>query len=271
MSIRWFINAFQRPNLIGYNSAMTSRMLCIIAAAVVAGSLGSACTTTPCGAGHREAVNDREGALITYCVSRDGRADGAYSCRLHGKRGAVVGQFNLNDEHGDWYFYGANDELVRIETWKDGVLLATDTKLTDDQPHLRCDAYDIYPKKIELPDLDVGWSQQGDVSVRWYPETEPPQRWQAGRYADGLKQGEWGYWYPTGAKRGSGSFERGLAHGRWVMWNHQGKKLARGTYAHGRLVGGTDVVPAITGAAALNDPECYLLTVEEVRNQLLHR
>lgn len=242
------------------------------------GALVSACdTSTRCGKGRRLAQNDRDGALIEYCIGDYGLAYGAYRCVLHGGLGGVEGEFVANRRVGEWRYLKEGRALVRTETWHDGELVST--VVHDASPHapLACDGKDIYaapPPPIVLSAED--WTtepaadDQGPTSVRWYPGLEPPQRWQEGSYVDGLRHGEWAYYYPTGQERGRGRFARGLPHGPWVLHRLDGKRVT-GRYLNGLLREGVDVVPEITGARGLFDPDAIELSKEEVRRAALPR
>jgi hypothetical protein len=102
-------------------------------------------SSSPCGPGQRHAVNDRDGAKIQYCVRKDdGRAQGLYTCELHGNRGSVIGTFDANFKHGEWQ-YLIGGKKIRIEQWHNDVLKQVKVLGDAGKEELECDGHVIAP------------------------------------------------------------------------------------------------------------------------------
>ena len=69
--------------------------------------------TGPCAAYDRSAEAVKGDAAVSYCLSRDGLAQGPYSCRLQTGLGSVTGSFRDGKRTGVWTFRAGNGAVVR--------------------------------------------------------------------------------------------------------------------------------------------------------------
>ncbi|SNT13900.1 hypothetical protein SAMN05421640_2471 [Ekhidna lutea] len=58
-----------------------------------------------------------------------------------------------------------------------------------------------------------------------------------GQFSDGLKDGEWKYWYDNGLIRRLEEFENGLLNGDFSEYDQNGQHIMSGTYKNGTLHG----------------------------------
>ena len=56
------------------------------------------------------------------------------------------------------------------------------------------------------------------------------------QYKDGLKEGIWIEWYPTGKRRSESNFKGGKQDGFWTYWYENGQKKSEHTYKDGEIV-----------------------------------
>lgn len=73
------------------------------------------------------------GAFVRYCIDRQGRAQGPYTCKLENGLGSVTGEYRDGRRHGVWKFHAEDGVLVRTETWVDD----SRRSQTDQAPKLR--------------------------------------------------------------------------------------------------------------------------------------
>lgn len=70
--------------------------------------------------------------------------------------------------------------------------------------------------------------------VGYYPQG---QKRIEGEYADGLREGQWMYWYDNGNIWSQAHYKAGIRHGRSTVWFENGQKYFEGRYRHGERVG----------------------------------
>ncbi len=103
----------------------------------------------PCAKYDRTAEAQKESAFIRYCVDRQGRAVGPYTCERNDGRGSVEGQFIDAKRHGTWVFRADKSTIVRIEKWLNDRKLSEEKRhpllpaLPEDLLRVDCDGYFI--------------------------------------------------------------------------------------------------------------------------------
>ena len=119
-----------------------------ILAAVAACALVAGCERKgPCRAYDRTAEAVKGGAKITYCLSRNGLAQGPYTCVLENGLGSVSGRYKDGVRQGTWVFMGAKGEVIRRENWRDDRMLGQEElhpqlpALPEEITRLDCDGH----------------------------------------------------------------------------------------------------------------------------------
>ncbi len=219
----------------------------------------------PCPQGQRLAQNEREGALIRYCVSlEDGKATGDFSCRHEDGR-AVTGTYDHNRKVGEWRFFHRGGELLRTERWERGERVLATLLVEEERPPLRCGKHVIVEAPPGFPDIDAGWQVADGESRRYFPDSDVI--WMRGRYENGLKDGEWLYQRRSGEPFITGHYRAGLAHGRWKRHRLNGT-VDSARYDRGRLLKGLDLAAAAPSVRGLVSKDPSELTRNEVRTAL---
>ena len=101
----------------------------------------------PCAAYDRTAEAVKGGAKITYCLSRNGLAQGPYKCVLENGLGAVTGRYKDGARQGTWVFMGPSSEVIRRENWRDDRMLGKEEldpqlpPLPEEITRLDCDGH----------------------------------------------------------------------------------------------------------------------------------
>ena len=115
----------------------------------IALALGACERTGPCAAYDRTAEATKGDSAVRYCLSRNGLAQGPYTCRLVTGLGSVTGSFRDGKRTGVWTYRAGNGAVVRQETWVDDHRLGSEEfaveilALPDDLKVIACDGHVI--------------------------------------------------------------------------------------------------------------------------------
>lgn len=79
-----------------------------------------------------------------------------------------------------------------------------------------------------------GTTSNGVPNGEWVYYFPTGQRQKAGPYLNGVQQGEWSFWYESGQVKQRGNYKDGQAQGVWTYWHDNGQKSKQGPFVDGR-------------------------------------
>ena len=80
--------------------------------------------------------------------------------------------------------------------------------------------------------IEGGYDEQGKLSGHWRYWDERGALLREGDYANGLREGDWVEFHPSGLKRSEGLLHVGQNEGPWRYWHENGARMAEGSYVN---------------------------------------
>ena len=156
--------------------------------------------------------------LIKNCWASDGKhwvvnGNGEYIAFHENGNKQTAGQVVNSKKTGIWKIWDAEGNLTEECLYKDGLYTMFNIWAKDGKQLLK-DGNGHYVEYYEKQVIKV----EGNVK-------------------DGLKEGEWNYYYDSGTKSTSETFKSGIAHGTVMKWYPSGQLSYKGNYQNGKLEG----------------------------------
>lgn len=129
----------------------------------------------------------------------NGQPDGIWKTWFGNGKMATSGTYSNGNENGNWMFYYPNAKLKSEEIWKNGRLVEV----------TQC----LHPKGKTL---NCGNLKNGTGNLKTYDLEGNPEG--EGMMVQGLQQGEWTYFWPSGKVQAKGKLEKGKRHGLWKFY-----------------------------------------------------
>jgi hypothetical protein len=153
------------------------------------------------------------------------------------------GEYVDGESSGTRQYYFNNGAMWRRDVWREGMVI---TKWLN--PKL------ANLSRSELERLGAAFDAVAVVDCtgrerrpKCAPVVEPPPlrisvRYRDGRraqgdYSNGLRNGEWTFWYPSARMARRASYVAGNLNGRFAEWSRDGSQIAEGEYLSGERTG----------------------------------